>query len=250
MVDPISNGYLWMAAAGIIATLAASFRNLPLDLAVWLRDRVLLSVDVGSEDPLFQWVSVWLAEQKYAHKARHLTASTDVTKHLRPNTSKIETSTPQIFFTPAPGHHIFRYKGRWIWLLRTRKEVGDDSVPSGSIILLEDIDAVFDKREKVEGGEQNRLSFSGLLNALDGAASKEGLLVFMTTNHKDKLDPALIRKGRADVHIEFGLSTQDQANNMHRAFFPGAALNGFGSAAVARQLTMAEVQEELLSLKI
>jgi len=26
----------------------------------------------------------------------------------------------------------------------------------------------------------------------------------MTTNHKDKLDPALLRPGRADLHIEFG----------------------------------------------
>ena len=29
----------------------------------------------------------------------------------------------------------------------------------------------------------------------------------MTTNFKDKLDPALLRAGRADVHIELNLAT-------------------------------------------
>ena len=41
----------------------------------------------------------------------------------------------------------------------------------------------------------NRLTFSGLLNAIDGVTSTEGRILFMTTNHVDKLDPALIRPG-------------------------------------------------------
>lgn len=32
-----------------------------------------------------------------------------------------------------------------------------------------------------------RLTFSGLLNALDGVASTEGRIIFMTTNHIEKL---------------------------------------------------------------
>ena len=31
----------------------------------------------------------------------------------------------------------------------------------------------------------------------------------MTTNHKEKLDPALLRPGRADVHVELGLASVD-----------------------------------------
>ena len=41
----------------------------------------------------------------------------------------------------------------------------------------------------------NRLTFSGLLNAIDGVTSTEGRILFMTTNHVDRLDPALIRPG-------------------------------------------------------
>ena len=52
----------------------------------------------------------------------------------------------------------------------------------------------------------NRLTLSGLLNAIDGVTSSEGRIVFMTTNYVDKLDPALIRPGRVDfreVQLDF-----------------------------------------------
>lgn len=49
-----------------------------------------------------------------------------------------------------------------------------------------------------EGG----VTFSGLLNALDGAAAQEGRLLFMTTNHIEKLDSALIRPGRCDYRLK------------------------------------------------
>ena len=54
----------------------------------------------------------------------------------------------------------------------------------------------------------NRLTFSGLLNAIDGVTSTEGRIVFMTTNYVDRLDPALIRPGRVDlmqVNYQLGL---------------------------------------------
>ena len=45
------------------------------------------------------------------------------------------------------------------------------------------------------------VTFSGLLNALDGVRSQEGRILMMTTNHREKRDPALLRPGRADVHV-------------------------------------------------
>ena len=85
--------------------------------------------------------------------------------------------------------------------------------PANSIILLEDIDGIFAGREDVlgakqakkgkrKGGRGPRITFAGLLNALDGIRSQEGRILFMTTNHKDKLDPALLRPGRADFHVK------------------------------------------------
>jgi chaperone BCS1 len=37
---------------------------------------------------------------------------------------------------------------------------------------------------------------------LDGVRTADGRILFMTTNHKEKLDPALLRPGRADLHVE------------------------------------------------
>ena len=49
-----------------------------------------------------------------------------------------------------------------------------------------------------------RVTFSGLLNAIDGATSTEGRVIFMTTNYPERLDPALIRPGRVDFKQRIG----------------------------------------------
>ena len=64
---------------------------------------------------------------------------------------------------------------------------------------MEDVDAIFIERTGAHKGEG--VSFSGLLNAIDGVAAQEGRIFFMTTNHIDKLDPALVRPGRCDVKV-------------------------------------------------
>jgi chaperone BCS1 len=72
------------------------------------------------------------------------------------------------------------------------------NVPENGILLIEDIDAAFVSREN----KDSKVSFSCLLNCLDGTMSKEGLITIITTNHIEKLDPALIRPGRIDVKME------------------------------------------------
>lgn len=51
----------------------------------------------------------------------------------------------------------------------------------------------------------NRVTFSGLLNCLDGVASTEARILFMTTNYLERLDPALVRPGRVDVKEYIGI---------------------------------------------
>ncbi|KAF1335899.1 Mitochondrial chaperone bcs1-b, partial [Globisporangium splendens] len=47
----------------------------------------------------------------------------------------------------------------------------------------------------------DRLNLSGLLNVLDGVIDCPGRIVIMTTNHPEKLDPALIRPGRVNKKL-------------------------------------------------
>ena len=42
----------------------------------------------------------------------------------------------------------------------------------------------------------------------------------MTTNHKEKLDPALLRPGRADVHVELNHASEKQMKGLFAKFFP------------------------------
>lgn len=94
------------------------------------------------------------------------------------------------------------------------------SIPPQSIVLLEDIDAAFpasSRRHNVNhetfASRQNAgsdVTFSGLLNVLDGVAASEDRLVFMTTNHIERLDPALIRPGRVDYCQLIGDATDHQ----------------------------------------
>lgn len=64
-----------------------------------------------------------------------------------------------------------------------------------------------------------RLSLSGLLNILDGVASQEGRVLIMTTNHLEKLDKALIRPGRVDMTVTFGLADTGMIAAIFRAIF-------------------------------
>lgn len=98
--------------------------------------------------------------------------------------------------------------------------------PVQSIILLEDIDAAFISREdttqqKAAYEGLNRVTFSGLLNCLDGVASTEARIVFMTTNYLERLDPALIRPGRVDVKEHIGYCSQYQIEQMFLRFYKG-----------------------------
>jgi chaperone BCS1 len=92
-------------------------------------------------------------------------------------------------------------------------------MPKGSILLLEDVDAAFVHRKKNNSESGNKVTFSGLLNALDGAVAFEGSLVLMTTNHREKLDPALTRPGRVDFALHVGLANRDQIERLFAYFY-------------------------------
>ncbi|KAK7189821.1 hypothetical protein DPSP01_008768 [Paraphaeosphaeria sporulosa] len=68
-------------------------------------------------------------------------------------------------------------------------------------------------------GIKSLISLSGLLNTIDGAASHEGRVLIMTTNHPEKLDPALIRPGRVDLQVQFTLATRAQTRDIFKRMY-------------------------------
>ncbi|TVY68993.1 Mitochondrial chaperone BCS1 [Lachnellula suecica] len=103
-------------------------------------------------------------------------------------------------------------------------------LPARTILLLEDADAAFRNRRQVdsEGYSGGSVTFSGLLNALDGVAAGEERIAFLTTNHIDRLDEALIRPGRVDMTVRIGEATRYQAAAMWDRFYGDIDLDGNG----------------------
>lgn len=113
-----------------------------------------------------------------------------------------------------------------------------NSIPSRAMILMEDIDAAFTRsvtRElppasstgmgmgmnpTPEQMAPSSVTLSGLLNAIDGVQAQQGRLLFATTNKYDALDPALVRPGRLDLHVEFTLASKWQASELFKRFYP------------------------------
>lgn len=91
-------------------------------------------------------------------------------------------------------------------------------LPPGAILLFEDVDSMFrsDRKSAGDGG----MTFSAMLNALDGVLSPRGVVVFLTTNHLDRLDQALRRPGRLDRLVYVPLADAQQASAMWRRAFP------------------------------
>lgn len=121
-------------------------------------------------------------------------------------------------------------------------------VPPRSIVLLEDVDfAVGQSAPPDASGPYAgvmRISFSGLLNALDGIVATEERIVFMTTNHYRRLPRALIRPGRVDLSIFVGLASKTQLHMMFVRFFPGRGdlAEQFATVCDNEGLSMAELQ--------
>ena len=103
---------------------------------------------------------------------------------------------------------------------------------SQSIVLLEDIDAAFPTNRTAaaagsiidssssSGASRSDVTLSGLLNVLDGVSASEERLVFMTTNHLDRLDSALIRPGRIDYIQLIDHASDHQIRTMIDRFYP------------------------------
>ena len=93
-------------------------------------------------------------------------------------------------------------------------------VPGNSILAIEDIDSIFNGRKSLN----KKISFSTFLNLFDGVISKDGQIVFITTNKYETLDEALIRPGRIDKTVEFGPADSGQVAAMAKRFSNGSPI--------------------------
>ncbi len=85
-----------------------------------------------------------------------------------------------------------------------------------SVLLLEDIDIVSASHSRTD--DRKGVTMNGLLQALDGVTTPEGVLIILSTNDRAILDPALTRPGRVDMELHIGYVTDEQLANMVTRF--------------------------------
>lgn len=83
-----------------------------------------------------------------------------------------------------------------------------------TFLVFEDIDCLFNNRQMTV---KTKVSFSGILNLLDGIGTYDRLVIFITTNHQEQFDSAF--KRRIDSFVEFGTARPGEICEMFEKFF-------------------------------
>ena len=117
----------------------------------------------------------------------------------------VANQTSATFLRIVGSELIQKYMGDGPKLVREMFKLAEANAPS--IIFIDEIDAVGGKRYDASSSGERAVQSTmlELLNQLDGFDNREDIKVIMATNKIENLDPALIRPGRIDRKIYFGL---------------------------------------------
>ena len=139
-------------------------------------------------------------------------------------------------------------------------------LPDHAMIVLEDIDRAWGSVEQfktdipsgTESHARTGISLSALLNVIDGNGAKEKRVLFMTTNHLENLDSALIRPGRIDRTFYLGYATAMMIKKLFILFYEPFGVDKdelselasrFASEVPSEIFTAAAIQNFLLNHK-
>lgn len=95
------------------------------------------------------------------------------------------------------------------------------NIDADAIVALEDIDCIIASHDREEENKVERkgVTLAGILNCLDGVLTPDGVVFILTTNYPEKLDNALVRPGRVDVHEVLDFLEKEEQFELSRLFF-------------------------------
>ncbi|MFA5138062.1 MAG: ATP-dependent zinc metalloprotease FtsH [Elusimicrobiota bacterium] len=110
-----------------------------------------------------------------------------------------EAGTP--FFSASGSEFVEMFVGVGAARVRDLFEQAKKAAPA--VIFVDELDAVGRHRFAGIGGghDEREQTLNQILVELDGFESKEGVILIAATNRPDVLDPALLRPGRFDRHV-------------------------------------------------
>ncbi len=138
-----------------------------------------------------------------------------------------------------------------------------NSLPNCCFVLIEDIDTYSHCTKRVAQGnalpnlpngdagvikavqELSGITLSGVLNAIDGAVATSDRILVVTTNHFEKLDFALKRKGRIDHDIHFDYMDGETVRAMMMQTYPDFELPA--TFEIPQNITPVDLQSVILT---
>lgn len=105
------------------------------------------------------------------------------------------------------------------------KNKGGKTTKAGPVLDLTGSGGMFGSGKGGDWGlsdKTDKMDLSGLLNVLDGVVDCPNRILVMTSNHPEKLDPALIRPGRVNLKLYLGYIQLEEAKQMVAHYFSDA----------------------------
>ena len=107
-----------------------------------------------------------------------------------------------------------------------RKTFTQARTVSPCILLVDEIDGFGSRTQfKSDYKDYSIQVVNGFLELLDGASTRDGVVVIGATNNPDRIDPAITRAGRLDRHIRIGLPDQTALLQIFRRHLAGDLTN-------------------------
>lgn len=128
-----------------------------------------------------------------------------------------EASVP--FFSISGSEFVEMFAGVGASRVRDLFQKAKKNAPA--IIFIDEIDAVAKKRSQRGGGshDENEQTLNQILVEMDGFENETGVIVIAATNRRDMLDPALLRPGRFDRHIQVPLPERSERMEILKVHF-------------------------------
>jgi len=128
----------------------------------------------------------------------------------------VANRTDACFIRVIGSELVQKYVGEGARMVRELFEMA--RTKKACLIFFDEIDAVGGARYDDGAGGDNEVqrTMLELINQLDGFDPRGNIKVLMATNRPDTLDPALMRPGRLDRKVEFGLPDLEGRSNIFK----------------------------------